>query len=368
MVVTAFEMFKKLKMWPLAMDCLAVAGKKQEALDLLDTLEPLPPRLLVSRGDMTGESKYYEQAWEMSKHTSARAKRSLGKIHLKNNELRQAAECFETSLSINPLFDDIWFSLGTIYLKLDEQEKAAQAFVRCVGVNPDHVQGWVNLSAVYSNMGQLHLAEAKHAAGEAVRLSPQAWQFWENYTLICARSEDWQNVLRGEQRLSFLLARPDHPDMSMIRLMDAKITEPKMRQRLLSFLEEIVLKNKQSLESLKLLGLMYIEFNRLEEAAKTRIVQLKEIFSLMNAVGEANSKYSAQDIVNEVIECLGEISSVLKIPALRGVPGVTSGLALTVRSVPRRIAAINGGQELPSLKALCEEIETIVKQWNSIAE
>lgn len=370
MVVTAFEMFKKLKMWPLAMDCLAVAGKKQEALELLDTLEPLSARLLVSKGDMTGEFKHYEEAWERSKHTSARAKRALGRLKLRDKDLGGAAECFELSLKINPLFDEIWFNLGSVYLKLDDLDKATFAFVQCVGVNPDHVQGWVNLSAVYSNEKYEldHIREAKNAAGEAVRLSPQAWQFWENYVLICARAQDWQNVIRGEQRLSFILNRAGHPDIDMIRLLVAKVKDSSVRVRLLNFLEDIVLKNKQTLESFKILALMYIEFGRYEESAKTRIVQLKEILSLIGTVGESSSKYSAQQIVDEIIACLGDIADILESPQLRGVPGVTTGLGLTVRSVPRRISVINGGQDLPNLKSLCERIEGIIKSVNSISE
>ena len=378
MVVTAHEMFKRLKMWPLAMDCLAVAGRKQEALDLLDTLEPLTARLLVSKGDMTSDPHYYEQAWELSKRTSARAMRSLGRLKLGKGDLEGAAECFELSLEINPLFDEVWFNLGSIYLRLDDaknenvefKEKAINAFVRCVNVNPEYVQAWVNLSAVYSNdaFELRYITEAKHAAGEAVRLAPLAWQFWENYTLISARAQDWQSVLRGEQKLSIALSRQDHPDINMVRLLVAKVTEKNLRGRLLAFLEDLVLKNKQTLETLKILALMYIEIDRFEEAFKTRVVQLKEILSLVAAVGEVSSKYSAQEIMDEAIDCLGEIAALLEAPELKRIPGITAGIALTVRSVPRRIASMNGGQDLPHLKALCEKIERIVRDWSAISE
>lgn len=377
MVVTAHEMFKKLKMWPLAMDCLAVAGRKQEALDLLDTLEPLTARLLVSKGDMTGNADFYKQAWELSKGKSARAMRSLGRLALGKNELKSAAECFELSLEINPLFDEVWFNLGSIYLKLDAadpdvelKKKAIMAFVRCVNVNPEYVQAWVNLSAVYSNdaFALSNITEAKQAAAEAVRLAPQAWQFWENYTLISARAQDWQSVLRGEQKLTISLARPEHPDINMIRLLVAKVTDKNLRGRVLGFLEDIVLKNKQNLEALKILALMYIEIARFEEAFKTRIVQLREILSLVASVGEVSSRYTAQEIMDEAIDCLGEISALLESPEIQKIPGITTGIALTVRSVPRRIASMNGGQELPQLKALCDKIETIVREWSSIAE
>jgi len=368
MVVTASEMFKRLRMWPLALDCLAVSNRKQEALDLLESLEPLNSRLLVSKGDMTGEGKYYQEAWEMSEFKNARAARSLGRLRLRDGHLEEAAKYFELSLEINPLFDEIWFNLGSIYLKLDNKQQAKNAFVRCVSVNPEHVQAWVNLSAVYSDAGLESISEAKHAAGEAVRLSPQAWQFWENYTLICARAHDWQNALRGEQKLSISLNRPDHPDLNMIRLIESKARESSMRKRIMGFLEELVLRNKQSLESLKILSVMYLEFGRFEEALKTRIAQLKEILSLINLVGQADSKFTAQEVMDESVLCLGEISELLSLNQIRAIPSAVSGLALTVRSVPRRIASMNGGKDLPHLKALCDTIESAAKSWDTIVE
>jgi tetratricopeptide (TPR) repeat protein len=376
MVMTACEMFKKLEMWPLALDCLAVAGKKQEALDLLDSLEPLTARLLVSKGDMTGEQRYYEQAWEMSGHKSARAMRALGRLKLRESDLEAAAECFEKSLEINPLFDEIWFNLGSIYLRLDAREegkgfkeKAIQAFVRCVNVNPEHVQAWVNLSAAYADAGNEFVQEAQRAAGEAVKLAPEAWQFWENYTLISARAEDWQNVLRGEQKLSLSLNRDDHPDIHIIRLLVSKVAvSSPLRTRVLSFLEDLVLKNKQNLETLKILSAMYSEFNRPEEAFKTLTCELKEILGLVGTVGEVSSKYTAQELTDETIICLGAIADMLDGPELRTVSGITAGLVLTARSVPRRIAGMAGGQELPQLKALCERIQQTVNQWSTIPE
>ena len=370
MVVTACEMFKKLKMWPLAMDCLAVAGRKHEALDLLATLEPLSARLLVSKGDMTGEAAYYHEAWEKSNHTSARAQRSLGRVLLKEGDLAGAAVAFELSLAINPLFDEIWFNLGSIYLKLEDQPRAINAFVRCVGFNPEHVQGWVNLSAVYSSkdFGLEYIAEAKNAAGEAVKLSSQAWQFWENYTVICARAHDWQTALRGEQRLTLTLNRPNHPDVSMVKLLVAKAKEASVRVKLVRFLEDVVLKSKQNLEILKILALMYLETERVEESLRTRILQLKETLLLVTNVGEVSATYTAQDLIDELIDCLTEIGTLIDVSGIQNVSGATTGLALTVRSVPRRAAAINGGKDLPRLKDLCDRIENRLKTSNAIPE
>ena len=368
MVVTACEMFKNLKMWPLAMDCLAVAGKKQEALELLDSLEPLPARLLCSKGDMTGDIQYYEAAWEKSGHRNARAMRSIGRIKLKNQELSPAAIAFELSLQINPLFDDIWYTLGSIYLKLEESDKAINALLRCVGVNPENVQGWVNLSAVYSSpdFGLTFIQEAKNAAAEAVKLSSQSWQFWENYVLISAKASDWQNVINGERKLSLILERQNHPDIAMLEMVRIKATNSNnIRTRLMNLLEDLVLRNKQSCETLRMLGSMYREFGRFEECFKTQTTRLKELLSLMQ---DDRSGMTSQEIVDEILETLSLVTSLLDEDSLKTCQGLTTGLALTVRSIPRRVCAINKGTELPKLKQICDQILAQVQQRDSLVE
>lgn len=365
MVMTACEMFKKLQMWPLALDCLAVAGRKTEALELLDTLEPLDPRLLCSKGDMTGVESFYAEAWEKSNHTCARAQRSLGRVYMKKGQLEEAAAAFETSLVINPLFDDIWYSLGSIYLKLDDGEKAATALVRCVGVNPEHVNAWVNLSAVFSRSDNIE--EAKKAAEQAVKLAPHSWQFWENYGLLSARCEDWNGVLRAEKKLTFDIQRTGHPDEQILSLLRAKITQSFQKQQLLAFVEDIVLRNKHSFTTLRMLADMYMDTGRSEDAFKTHTVLLKEIVTALqdpeSAVRKQN-KTTVQDIIDDLIICLAEVKSLLMAH-----PGLSApGLGLTMRSLPRRVAAANNGNPLPRVSDLCSEIATIVSDRSRLDE
>ena len=358
MVVTACEMFKQLQMWPLVMDCLAVAGRKSEALDLLAELEKdriLSPRLLCSKGDMTGDAQYYHLAWESSGKRNARAQRSLGRLAMKIKDFKTAADCFELSLEINPLFDEIWFSLGSIYLQSEEDEKAVNAFVRCVGINPEHVQAWVNLSAVYQRFPD-RLGEAKNAAAEAVKLSPQAWQFWDNFVLICARLGDWQSVIKGELKLSVgPLARKDRPDLNLVELL---CRQPEMQTRKVDLLETLVLNNKQSPRLLALLAEQYTAMGFSEKAMKTRTFELKELLS-------ACTSEASQQHFDALQVCLLEVSRFISEGKAMG---LTSGLGLTVRSIPRRVVAANGGKTLPNLEELCHRIESQLRQKDTISE
>ncbi|CAK9009253.1 unnamed protein product [Durusdinium trenchii] len=118
MVSTAHEQFKKLRMWPEAVECLIIAERNVEAEDMLkELIEKHPsPRLWCCLGDVMKDPQHYETAWELSKKRFARAQRSLGRYYFDKKQIAKSVEAFKLALDINPMYEGIWFTLGSRWL------------------------------------------------------------------------------------------------------------------------------------------------------------------------------------------------------------------------------------------------------------
>jgi tetratricopeptide (TPR) repeat protein len=141
------------------------------------TLPGDAPRLFCILGDLENDPKHYSRAWEISKHRYARAQRSLGEYYLQQKDWTSAQDAYKKAVVVNRLNPELWNRLGDISLRLGDFSDAAAAYGRAVA-NAGDVSGgedartWSNLgSALYSLYLEAIQAQRKQRSGGEAMVS-----------------------------------------------------------------------------------------------------------------------------------------------------------------------------------------------------
>ncbi|KAI0450043.1 hypothetical protein F5B21DRAFT_517708 [Xylaria acuta] len=215
-LVSALEIFKRLRLWPEVALCLASAAASDESdgrggggeekaraivrwrlfkrssaskdppngaddegnVDI-DSIKPgdfygaersppppNAPRLFCILGDMENDANHYTRAWEISNRRFARAQKSLGELHLQSKELEKARQAYQLAVGVNRLSTELWNRLGDIELMLGRFPDAAEAFQRAIATANEKVGGedartWSNLGTAFLSWYREVIAEAK---------------------------------------------------------------------------------------------------------------------------------------------------------------------------------------------------------------
>jgi hypothetical protein len=114
----ALEIFEQTRQYDRIIALSIALGRKHSAEQMLQQqliLCPNSPLLYCLYGDLSGDEKYYNRAWEESNHNYPRAQRSLAKKAREEKQFKQAIVHYELALSINPIFPSEWYSLILYY-------------------------------------------------------------------------------------------------------------------------------------------------------------------------------------------------------------------------------------------------------------
>jgi tetratricopeptide (TPR) repeat protein len=131
--------------------------------------QPNAPRLFCILGDMEPESAvaHYERSWEISKKRYARSQKSLGEHYLALKDWHKAREAYNLAVSVNRIAPELWNRLGDTNLRLGLFSDAAEAFSRAIGASNDTSGG--EDARTWSNLGSALYSMYLEAVGENMR-------------------------------------------------------------------------------------------------------------------------------------------------------------------------------------------------------
>ncbi|CAG9946796.1 unnamed protein product [Clonostachys rosea f. rosea IK726] len=170
---------------------------------------PNAPRLWCILGDLESDASHYERAWEISKHRYARAQKSLGEHYIQKREWENAQEAYKKATSVNRLSSDMWSRLGDICLRLANFEDAAEAFNRSISSATD--LGGGEGARTWSNLGSaLWSLYCETVSRDPKKLLAQAFAAYKKGASVAHDNwRIWDNVLT----LSSRMRPPPVPDM-----------------------------------------------------------------------------------------------------------------------------------------------------------
>ncbi|XP_076363543.1 tetratricopeptide repeat protein 27 [Tachypleus tridentatus] len=200
-VKSALEVSLRLELWEDVISCYHVLQRNDKAEAVIRNQLQLKetPLMWCFLGDVTNNPDHYHTAWELSKHRSARAQKSLGYFYFRKKEYKDCIAYFQKALEINSLQLDVWFSLGFAANQSEDFEVAAHAYRRMLNIDSDNFEAWNNLSIAYIKTKQKF--RAWKTLHEALKHSFENWKIWENLLAVSVDIGAFEDAISAWHRL-----------------------------------------------------------------------------------------------------------------------------------------------------------------------
>ncbi|KAI9731607.1 MAG: hypothetical protein M1818_007737 [Claussenomyces sp. TS43310] len=197
-LVSALEIFKRLRLWPEVALCYHSVDQEDKAKQVVrrqlyhsskgpsideysvdsdevlgerwdgEVRKPDPPhapRLWCILGDLEQDPTCWQRAWEISKNRYARAQRSLGEYYTRHGDLASARDAYLKATVVNRQSNETWSRLGDLDLRIGNWDGAIIAYQQSIMIDDTDAKTYSNLgSALLSKYSEMIEAEKIQAA------------------------------------------------------------------------------------------------------------------------------------------------------------------------------------------------------------
>lgn len=179
-LISALEIFKRLRLWAEVALCFHSIGQEDKARQVVrrqlyysskgeemdkydidanevvteewngEIRSPPPahsPRLWCILGDLDQDPACWERAWEISNHRYARAQRTLGDYYIRQGDFDSAREAYLNATIVNRQNNDTWSRLGDIDLRVGNWDGAVIAFQQSIMIDDTDAKTYSNLGS-----------------------------------------------------------------------------------------------------------------------------------------------------------------------------------------------------------------------------
>ena len=93
-----------------------------------------------------------------------------GNTYKNNGEFKEAIECYEKAVEIDPKDAFVWYNMGIAHKALKKYEKAIECYEKVVEIDPKYAKAWSNMGNTYDDLKKFE--KAIECYEKAVKIDP----------------------------------------------------------------------------------------------------------------------------------------------------------------------------------------------------